>query len=142
MFKSEPIKVNRNDIFNYVVGKTQFDPIEHCIDPTRYEVQQDFIYDFDQRLRIEQAKDFIFFNKEVYKLREIIQNPDTKISRAEIIKICEELMEIAPKTVKLTGGSANFDVNISEEALSKIQKLFPLPKRKFGDAKENSHEEE
>ena len=51
-------------------------------------------------------------------------------------------MEIAPKTVKLTGGSANFDVNISEEALSKIQKLFPLPKRKFGDAKENSPEEE
>ena len=39
------IKVNSHDIFNFVVGNSVFDPIERCIDPTRYEVFDGFVYD-------------------------------------------------------------------------------------------------
>ena len=38
------IKVNSHDIFNFVVGNSVFDPIERCIDPTRYEVFDNFVY--------------------------------------------------------------------------------------------------
>ena len=146
MFIEEPIKINKNDIFNYVVGKSQFDPIEHCIDPTRYEVQECFIYDHERRQRQKQTEEFAFFNKEVYKLRGIIQDPHKPISRGEIIKICKELEEIAPTTIKLPDSHGDFDLRepYSAEARQKIQKLFGGLKgrRNFGDIKRDSSEDE
>ena len=62
MHKKQEIDINRTDIFNYVVGKTSFDPIEHCIDPTQYEVQQEFIYDHQESKMMGQDEDFIYFN--------------------------------------------------------------------------------
>ena len=34
------IKIERADIFNYVVGNTNYDPIERQIDPEKYEVYE------------------------------------------------------------------------------------------------------
>ena len=133
--KKQKIQINRNDIFNYVVGKTHFDPIEHCIDPTQYEVHEEFIHDSKEGKIMEQEDDFVYFNKEVGKLRNVVQDKEThkKIGRAEIIRICKELEDIAPKTVKLPVPEVNdgFDLNMSpekqEEMREKLKGLFDTP---------------
>ena len=91
------IKVSRYDIFDYVVGNSTFDPIEKCIDPIRYEVFDTFIFDSKERCNIDQDEDFFKFEWEVYKLR----NRDRKMDKAELDRICEELEEIAPISIKL-----------------------------------------
>lgn len=45
------IKVSRYDIFDYVIGISNFDPIEKCIDPIRYEVFETFIFDNKKKRR-------------------------------------------------------------------------------------------
>jgi len=93
------ISVNKSDIFNYVVGKASYDPIEKCIDPTLYETYSDFIlrHDGDQQEYIYQDKDYECFYKEMSKLKKLSKD----MSGSEIIRICEELQEMAPKTISL-----------------------------------------
>ena len=57
------IKVNRYDIFDYVVGNSTFDPIEKCIDPLRYEVFDTFIFDSKERCNIDQDEEFCKLRK-------------------------------------------------------------------------------
>ena len=147
MHKKQKIDINRNDIFNYVVGKSSFDPIEHCIDPTQYEVQEEFIYDHQESKIMGQDEDFIYFNKELAKLRKLVQGEDTshKIGRAEIIRICKELEDIAPKSVKLPVSDGSYDVwdfkgGMTDEIQQNFKDVFGLPSRKWfrerGDMKE------
>ena len=95
--KKFDIKVNSNDIFNWVVGNSVFDPIERCIDPTRYEVYDYFIYDNQERNRVHQKEDYVIFCYEVTKLK----GEASKMSQREIESLCEELAEIAPTTIEL-----------------------------------------
>jgi len=92
-----PIKINRNDIFNYVVGNSVFDPIEKCIDPTRYEVLDAFIYDAQNKRQMVQSTEYQRFCWEVSKLKQFSE----KMERREIESVCEELEEIAPTYVLL-----------------------------------------
>ena len=89
------IKVSRYDIFDYVTSRSTFDPIEKCIDPIRYEVFDTFIYDSEEKKNILQGEKFCKFEWEVSKLRNNAQHmlPD------EIYRVCEELAEIAPKSL-------------------------------------------
>lgn len=91
------ISVNRNDIFNYVVGNSSYDPIEKCIDCKSYEVFDEFIYNNKTKETIEQDEDFVIFSRQVSLLRSKSNN----MNGAEILRVCEELEEIAPKTIKL-----------------------------------------
>jgi len=93
------ISVSKSDIFNYVVGKASYDPIEKCIDPTVYETYSDFIlcHDGDQQEYIYQNKDYEYFYKEMTKLKKLSKD----MSGGEIARICEELEEVAPKTINL-----------------------------------------
>ena len=95
--KETPIKVDRNEVFDFVVGNSIFDPIEKCIDPTRYEVFDTFIYDNETDKKIIQGPVCNKFCWEVSKLK----NNASNMSRSEIIRICEELEEIAPKAVSI-----------------------------------------
>ena len=95
--KDTPIKVDRNEIFNFVVGNSIFDPIEKCIDPTRYEVFDTFIYDNETDRKYDQGPIYNRFCWEVTKLKNLSEN----MTGAEIIRICEELEEIAPKLISL-----------------------------------------
>jgi|TARA_R100001224_G_scaffold113520_1_gene99186 hypothetical protein len=95
--KDTPIKVDRNEIFNFVVGNSIFDPIEKCIDPTRYEVFDTFIYDNETDRKYAQGPIYNRFCWEVTKLKNLSEN----MTGAEIIRICEELEEIAPKLITL-----------------------------------------
>jgi hypothetical protein len=92
------IKVSRYDIFDYVTSRSTFDPIEKCIDPIRYEVFDTFIYDSEEKKNISQGEKFCKFELEVSKLRNNAQHmlPD------EIDRICEELAEIAPKSLDVS----------------------------------------
>lgn len=91
------IKICRYEIFNFVVGKSIFDPIEKCIDPTRYEVFDTFIYDNETDRKYVQGPVYNRFCWEVTKLK----NLSDDMTGAEISRICEELEEIAPKSVNL-----------------------------------------
>lgn len=96
-YEIKNIKVNKDDIFNYVVGNSNYDPIERCIDCKSYEVFDEFIYNNQTKETIEQDEDFNVFSKQVSMLR----SKSSNMSGGEIIRICEELEEIAPKYVKL-----------------------------------------
>jgi|TARA_R110000824_G_scaffold13784_3_gene59427 hypothetical protein len=91
------IKVNRHDIFNYVVGNSVFDPIEKCIDPTQYEVLDAFIYDSKNKTQKMQSAEYQRFCWEVGKLKQFSEN----MKKPEIERVCEELEEIAPTYVLL-----------------------------------------
>ena len=86
--KEIPIRVNKNEVFNFVVGNSIFDPIEKCIDPTRYEVFDTFIYEGS------------IYNKFCWEVAKLKNNAPNMTS-GEIIRICEELEEIAPKLVSI-----------------------------------------
>ncbi len=85
------IKVDRNDIFDYVVGNTTVDPIERQIDfENRYEVFDEFIYDNVNRRVINQNKSYCQFSKQVSNLRKMV----SLMKREAIIKECAKLGEM------------------------------------------------
>jgi hypothetical protein len=96
-YEIKNININRDDIFDYVVGNSNYDPIERCIDCKSYEVFDEFIYNNETKETIEQDKDFNIFSKQVSLLR----SRSSKMNMDEILRICEELEEIAPKYIKL-----------------------------------------
>ncbi len=91
------IKVSADDIFEYVVRNSNFCPIEVKIDKERYAAYDPFIYDSVEKEMIEQDEVYESFCKQVSKLRENA----LEMSGDEIYRICIELEEISPKTVKL-----------------------------------------
>lgn len=91
------VNINKNDIFNYVVGNSQYDAIEKCIDPERYEVFDEFIYDHETKESIAQSDEYSIYCKQVSLLRRNAKD----MERDEIERICEELQEIAPKHISL-----------------------------------------
>lgn len=91
------IKVNQNDIFNFVIGKDGYDPIEKCIDCSIYEVFDQFIYNNQTKETIDQEEDYGVFCEQVSNLKSKTKN----MQYEEILRICEELEEIAPKYIKL-----------------------------------------
>jgi len=91
------IQVNQNDIFNYVIGKDDYDPIEKCIDCSVYEVFDEFIYNNKTKETIDQEEDYTMFSKQVSNLKSKAKN----MQYEEILRICEELEEIAPKYIIL-----------------------------------------
>jgi len=91
------VNVCRHDIFDYVVGNATYDPIEKCIDPTLYETYGEYILHIENQEYIYQNEDYRWFYKEMFKLK--IKALDMHTS--EILRLCEEIEEIAPKTVNL-----------------------------------------
>ena len=91
------IKISVNDIFDYVVGNSNYDPIERRIDPTRFEVFDFGIYDNQNKKSLEQDDKFKFFSTEVNKLRFIAKEMDPR----EILLMCNELAEVAPTEINI-----------------------------------------
>tara|TARA_R110000744_G_scaffold63954_1_gene131525 strand:- start:1479 stop:1778 length:300 start_codon:yes stop_codon:yes gene_type:complete len=99
MITLQRITVQQGDIFNYVVGNSLFDPIEKCIDSSRYEVFDTFIYDGATGQKHTQDDVYDKFCWEVTKLK----NNASNMKAPELGRICEELEEIAPKQVRIHG---------------------------------------
>jgi len=91
------IKISVNDIFDYVIGNSNYNPIERCIDPTRFEVLDFDIYDNQNKKTLEQNDKFKFFCTKVIELRFMAKEMDLR----EIQSICNELAEIAPTEINL-----------------------------------------
>jgi len=91
------IKVSSDDIFEYVVRNSNFCPIEVLIDNQRYAAYDPFIYDSVAKEMIDQDDIYEDFCKQVSHLR----SQASEMSGEEIHRICVELEEIAPKTIKL-----------------------------------------
>lgn len=91
------INVSRHDIYDYVLGISDYDPVEKCIDPTLYETYSDFILKIDDQEYLYQDEDYIYFYKEMFKLKRKSINMKT----SEILRLCEEIEEISPSVVKL-----------------------------------------
>ena len=98
MSVKQNIKVKKEDIFLFVVGNSMFDPMEKCIDSTRYEIFDTFIYDNETDRKYDQNEVYAKFCWEVTKLK----NNAPKMSRDEIARLCEEIEEIAPKHISLS----------------------------------------
>lgn len=97
------IKVNQNDIFDYIVGNSNYDPIEKCIDPLRFEVFDTSIYDSQKRVFLAQNEQYQNFCQQVSHARTTFRQADiANRSRSEIVRLCVELEEIAPTEVNLT----------------------------------------
>ena len=91
------IKVDPNYIFTYVVGNSMYEPIEKCIDSTRYEVYDSFIYDLKTKDYLNQGEQYQKFYIEVAKLKKMAK----EMSRKEIESLCREIAEIAPEYVEI-----------------------------------------
>jgi len=91
------IQVNQNDIFNFVIGRDGYDPIEKCIDSSVYEVFDEFIYNNKTKETIDQEDDYVSFCRQVSILKSKAKN----MQYEEVLRICEELEEISPKYIKL-----------------------------------------
>ena len=91
------IKVSAKDILNYVLGNSGYDPIERCIDPSRFIVSESEIFDNLTQKSYAQDEVFFFFYSELKKLRSLAKQMDIK----EIQSICDELEQIAPDKINL-----------------------------------------
>tara|TARA_R110001632_G_scaffold145544_1_gene262300 strand:+ start:188 stop:487 length:300 start_codon:yes stop_codon:yes gene_type:complete len=91
------IKVNQDDIFDFVVGKSQYDPVEKCIDASRYSTYRSFIYDFKNSETLDQSSIYRLFWREI----RLLKKRSFKMGGEEIVRICEELKEISPKELYL-----------------------------------------
>jgi hypothetical protein len=91
------IKIKKEDIFDFIVGNSHYDPIEKTIDPTRYEVFDCGIYDNTTKKILEQGEDYKYFCFQISHLRKSAPN----MERKEIDQLCLELEEIAPTHIIL-----------------------------------------
>ena len=91
------INIKKEDIFEYVVGNTQYDAIEKIIDPTQYEVFDCGIYDNRAKKMLKQSKEFEIYCAFVTNLRKNSKG----MKRPEINQLCLEIEEIAPKEINL-----------------------------------------
>jgi hypothetical protein len=96
-FEIVNIEVKFDDIFKYVVGNSQYCPIERNIDSNRYSAYDEFIYDNFEKDIIDQSEDYENFSTQVSLLR----SKASGMKLDEILRVCEEIQEIAPKTIKL-----------------------------------------
>lgn len=91
------ITINQNDIFEYVVGNSQYDAIEKIIDPVRYEIFDCGIYDHLSKKMLKQSKEYEIYCAYVTNLRK--RTKEMKL--AEIVQLCLEIAEIAPTEINL-----------------------------------------
>lgn len=91
------IKIRKEEIFEYVVGNTQYDAIEKIIDPIRYEIFDCGIYDHLAKKMLKQSKEYEIYCAYVTNLRKSAK----EMQRSEILQMCIEIEEIAPTEINL-----------------------------------------
>lgn len=91
------LKITRNDIFDYAVKNTLYHPIERYIDPIAYDIDSVSILNRQTKERTPQLKDYQSFYQQLENLKKNAKEMQT----SEILQLCEELEEIAPKTINL-----------------------------------------
>lgn len=91
------VKITKEDIFYYVTAISSYDALERVLDPTRYTLYTDTIWDKTSGKFIKQESDFVYYMKEVEKLKKFA----SKMEASEIRRLCEEIEQIAPKQINV-----------------------------------------
>jgi hypothetical protein len=91
------VKITKEEIFYYVTGISCYDALERFIDPTKYDLQTDSIYDKVNNRLIPQESDYVYYMEQVSKLKEFARTMQVN----EIRHLCEEIAEIAPKEINV-----------------------------------------
>lgn len=89
------IKITKEEIFYYVTGISCYDALERSIDPTRYDLHPEVIWDKQEEKFIKQDGQYVYYMSEVAKLKGLAP----KMHVSEIRRLCEEIEEIAPKEI-------------------------------------------
>ena len=130
------IKILSGDVFNYVVGRTYTHPIDAALDldeEGRYESHATFIYDSENKLTEVQDLKYLTFFMEVEKCR-LKLGSKLNPRRSEVVRISEELAEIAPEEVALP---------VFTKSNNKLKEIFGLDSSKdlkLGDFKISKEE--
>lgn len=91
------IKITKEDIFYCVTNISSYDALEKIIDPSRYELYPDSIWDKVKGKLIKQDEDYAYYYSQIRDLKEFA--PKMQIS--EIRRLCEEIEQIAPKQINV-----------------------------------------
>jgi hypothetical protein len=91
------IQITKEDIFYYVAGISSYDALERVLDPTRYELYPDAIWDKTSGKWLSQESDYVYYYSHVNRLKEF----SPKMQADEIRRLCEEIAEIAPKEINV-----------------------------------------
>ena len=91
------IKIKRKNLFDYVVGKTNYDPIEQVIDPKKYEVFDKGVWSASHKQLIKQSNQYEEFCAAV----SILRRDHGGLSFDEIERRVDELMDKAPEEIIL-----------------------------------------
>ena len=91
------INIDFDSIFKYIARVEVLCPIGKNLDPDRYEVYDEFIYDRKEGENIYQEKDFCSFSTKIQQMR----MNGLEGGEDEFMNECSLLLEKAPKTIKL-----------------------------------------
>jgi hypothetical protein len=89
------VKITKEDIFHYVAGISCYDALERILDPTRYELHPDCIWDKTSGKFLRQESDYVYYYSQVHNLKEFAP----KMQASEIRRLCEEIEQNAPKEI-------------------------------------------
>jgi len=91
------VKITKEDIFYYVTGISCYDALERILDPTRYELYPDYIWDKTSGEFLRQESDYVYYYSQVHNLKEFAP----KMQASEIRRLCEEIEQNAPKEINV-----------------------------------------
>ncbi len=91
------INIKYHDIVNYVLGTCSYHPMELVIDPIRYMIDDDLIYDRKMQKCFPQNEDYRKFMDKILILKESAKDFDT----LQVQGFCREIEQFAPLEVNL-----------------------------------------
>lgn len=98
------IYVDKNDVFDYIIGNTNIDAIERSINRDRFEVRNDGIYDWYTKETIPQSEEYTVYCQRVSILRQQIMESRrcfSEIDATELQNQCNKIAAKAPKEIFL-----------------------------------------
>jgi hypothetical protein len=91
------IRIKYQDIVNYVLGTCSYHPLELIIDPMRYVVCSDHIYDIKTQTTYPQDNDYYKFIKKINVLKSAAKDFDS----IQIQNFCREIEQFTPLEINL-----------------------------------------
>ena len=90
------LNIRSQDITDYVLGRSNFHPVEKQIDPTVFDIGFNYVRAKNGEV-FDQLPEFVFFCEQLETLR---RNSKQK-PFLEIMRLCSDLEEVAPTGINL-----------------------------------------
>jgi hypothetical protein len=92
------IRIKYQDIVNYILGTSSYHPLEFVVDPMRYEVGSDHIYDIKAQKKHQQNDDYCKFISKIEILKSAVKDFDS----LQVQSFCREIEQFAPLEINLS----------------------------------------